>query len=110
MTLESVRPEDWGLQSLCSEWRVRDVVAHVALIPTVSLRRMFPILLRCGFHVDRAISRDARTTGVRPPAELLEMFRGSIPRRETPPGAKPINVLTDTTVHGQDIRRPLGLQ
>ena len=31
--LESLSPDQWEAQSLCTEWRVRDVAAHVAMTP-----------------------------------------------------------------------------
>lgn len=33
-TLATLTPEQWATQSLCSEWTVRDVAAHLAMIPT----------------------------------------------------------------------------
>ncbi len=34
--LESLADEQWETPSLCAGWRVRDVAAHVALVPTGS--------------------------------------------------------------------------
>ena len=31
--LESLSPDQWEAPSLCTEWRVRDVAAHVAMTP-----------------------------------------------------------------------------
>jgi hypothetical protein len=35
--LEPLTPDQWSAPSLCAEWRIRDVAAHVAAAPTAEL-------------------------------------------------------------------------
>src|SRR5438105_11129921 len=106
--LESLTPEQWDAQSLCSEWRVRDVVAHL-ISATESPAAFMGPLLASGFNFNKASAKDARRRGRAPSEDLLKQFRTAIPSTRTPPFAKPITVLADTIVHTQDIRRPLGM-
>jgi uncharacterized protein (TIGR03083 family) len=41
--LDGLAPEQWATQSLCSEWNVRDVVAHLVVPRKTSMPRfIFP--------------------------------------------------------------------
>ena len=106
--LESLTPEQWDTQSLCSEWKVRDVVAHLISATESPMGFMGP-LVTSGFNYNKASAKDAKRRGSVPPAELLKDFRTAIPSERTPPFTKPITLLADTMVHAQDIRRPLGI-
>ena len=106
--LESLTPDQWDTQSLCSEWKVRDVVAHLTSATESPMGFMGP-LVASGFNFNKASAKDAKRRGGAPPAELLKQFRAAIPSERTPPFAKPTTVLADTMVHAQDIRRPLGI-
>jgi len=105
--LASVPDEAWDTPSLCTGWRVRDVVAHMTL-PERFSGSLGP-LIRAGFSLQRVIRDDAVTRGSAPVADVLAAFRAGIERRTTPPGRRPQHVLDDTYVHARDIRRPLDL-
>ena len=107
--LEALAPEQWEKQSLCADWRVRDVLAHLVASTDMRLVVMLGRLLRNRFNVDRTLSAQAREMGRRPPQELLRDLRERAASRFTPPGAKPINLMSDCVMHSQDIRRPLGM-
>ena len=107
--LESLSPEQWEVQSLCAHCRVRDVLAHVVASTDMRMRLMLGRLLRNGFNVHRTLSAQARELGQRDPQEMLRELRDHAAYRHTPPGAKPINLMSDCVLHGQDIRRPLGM-
>lgn len=112
--LRSIGPEAWDTQSLCDEWKVRDVAAHLVRIG--DFYRRLPIavgdLARHGFRLNRALSEVAkRIAKDRSPAELLEMLGGAryedtLVFRVHP---QPRFALSEWIVHGQDIRRPLGI-
>jgi len=109
--LERLRPADWEAQSLCTEWRVRDVVAHLIGAVEASGAGLMLALVRHGFRLDRMLADDAlrRSRGQTPDA-LIARFRGILGSQRHPPGTRPANILCDTVLHGQDIRRPLGLR
>ena len=103
--------EDWERPSLCTEWRIRDVVAHVALTPhspTVGAILLAAVRARGDF--DR-VNRDmARAYATRPPAELVADLRGSADSRRKPAITTLDNLLFDVLVHVQDVALPLGVE
>lgn len=100
--------EQWEKPSLCEGWTVHDVVAH--LVDTARTTRLgFMVgLARARFDFDRQNAVGlARERGVTPQA-TLERLRQVASRRTTPPA--PLDSrLVEEVVHGEDIRRPLGL-
>jgi uncharacterized protein (TIGR03083 family) len=107
--LAGLTPPQWDSPSLCSEWRVRDVLAHMLASTDLRLHVMFGRLVRSGFNVPRALGRQAREIGGRPPTDIVSVLRDRAGFRFLPPGAKPMNLMADTVIHGQDVRRPLGM-
>jgi uncharacterized protein (TIGR03083 family) len=101
--------EQQATQSLCGEWSVRDVVAHLVVPLEVSIPKFALAMLACRGNFDRANVRLAREQARRPFGELTEVLRRKADSRFTPPGSGPEAPLTDLLVHGLDIRRPLGL-
>jgi uncharacterized protein (TIGR03083 family) len=95
--------------SLCGKWTVRDVAGHLA-VPFVVRPPVFVLgLIKAGGNFHRANDRFAREVGKRPIAELAEIQRRHANSHFTPPGHGPSAPMTDLLIHGQDIRRPLGL-
>ncbi|WP_435975352.1 maleylpyruvate isomerase family mycothiol-dependent enzyme [Streptomyces sp. Qhu_M48] len=106
--LADLDDEQWRRPSLCDGWTVHDVLAH--LVDTARTTRLgFMIgLARARFDFDRqnavGVERERGVT----PQETLERFRLVASRRSTPPA--PLDSrLVEEVVHGEDIRRPLGL-
>ncbi len=85
-------------------------MAHVLASTDMRFRVMFGRLVRSGFNLDSTLSKMARELGELPQAELVASLRARAGFRFVPPGAKPINLMADTVVHSQDIRRPLGMR
>lgn len=106
--LQNVDAERWEEPSLCEGWTVHDVVAH--LIDTARTTRIgFVIgLARARFDFDRQNARGVERERGATPEETLERLRRVASRRSTPPA--PLDSrLVEEVVHGEDIRRPLGL-
>jgi uncharacterized protein (TIGR03083 family) len=98
----------WQTQSLCGEWTVHDVVAH--LVDTALTTRLgFVVgLARARFDFDRQNARGVQRQRDASPQETLQRLRRAATRRSTPPA--PLDSrLVEEVVHGEDIRRPLGL-
>ena len=108
--LEQLTPEQWETQSLCSEWRVRHVVAHVSFPERYPIARTLLAVARAGGNIARYVRDDALSRGSGTTGQVLDTYREAIPHRATPPGRRPENVLVDLLLHSQDIRRPLQLQ
>lgn len=100
--------EQWGEPSLCEGWTVHDVVAH--LVDTARTTRLgFVVgLIRARFDFHRQNARGVERERGASPQETLERLRQVASRRSTPPA--PLDSrLVEEVVHGEDIRRPLGL-
>ncbi|MEV6560467.1 maleylpyruvate isomerase family mycothiol-dependent enzyme [Nocardia sp. NPDC051756] len=101
---------DWNRQSLCADWRVRDVVAHVVLCTRANLGWILINLIRAGGSVHGALRdtaiRHADSVSTR---QLHAELRASVPSRFFPVGTVPTDRLLDMLVHVQDIAMPLGL-
>jgi uncharacterized protein (TIGR03083 family) len=95
--------------SLCGRWTVKDVAGHLAAPFVVPKLRFVRTLVLAGGSFHRANDTVARATAARPIAELAEIQRSHAGSRFTPPGHGPSAPLTDLQIHGQDIRRALGL-
>jgi uncharacterized protein (TIGR03083 family) len=106
--LALLRPEQWDAPSQCDRWTVRDVAAHVAMTPRLRPAAVLPAMIRHRFNLERVIGALARNDR-RSPVDLVQALREVADARGTPPGASVDNVLADIVLHGQDIRRPLGL-
>ena len=107
--LSELTGEQQAAQSLCSEWSVHDVVAHLVVPLEVGIPKFALAMLVSRGNFDRANVRLAREQARRPFGELTEVLRRKADSRFTPPGAGPEAPLTDLLVHGLDIRWPLGL-
>lgn len=106
--LEVLTPAQWDGPTLCSKWRVRDVVGHLVNTTEIKLPKALWAIARSGFRMNRYIETDARRRGAADPARLLSGFRHAMPRTTHPPGQSPLAMLEDIVIHQIDIRLPLG--
>jgi uncharacterized protein (TIGR03083 family) len=105
--LETLTPERWDAPSLCSEWRVRDVVGHMVSETHMTVAQAARGFIASGFRINRYIAKDARQRGAAPVAKLLADFRGVVLARTHLPGPSSLPMLEDIVIHQMDIRRPL---
>ncbi len=106
--LENLDAARWEEPSLCGDWTVHDVVAH--LVDTARTTRLgFVVgLVRARLDFHRQNARGVERCRGASPQETLERLRQVASRRSTPPA--PLDSrLVEEVVHGEDIRRPLGL-
>jgi uncharacterized protein (TIGR03083 family) len=107
--LAALRPEQWEHPTLCTGWRVRDVVAHAVSYEEHGardlIRRLVRARVRPGLLNHVALAEYASLD----PPELVTFLRDHL----TPAGATARFGgrvgLVDAMIHHQDIRRPLGL-
>ena len=98
----------WSTPSLCAGLSVREVLAHLTVSGAVSGPRWFAGVLRARFDFDKQVDDRLREHLGACPAETLIRFRATIGSRTSPPLPR-LALLGETVVHGEDIRRPLGL-
>ena len=106
--LESLAAPDWDRASLCAEWRIRDVVAHLALAHTGPAQALLD-MVRAGGSFDRMIRDSARRHAQAPTERLVAEIRSMAGSRRKAPGVSHLEPLLDVLVHTQDIALPLGL-
>jgi uncharacterized protein (TIGR03083 family) len=107
--LETLRPEQWDAPTLCAEWKVRDVVGHVVEgANKIPMGKMMSGMLKSGFNMNKMLAAMAIEEGKHSPEALLKATREAVAMRNTPPMTKPEDVLADSVIHTQDIRRALG--
>ncbi|MFD7384503.1 maleylpyruvate isomerase family mycothiol-dependent enzyme [Streptomyces anulatus] len=98
----------WDAPSLCAGWTVRDVAAH--LVDTARTTRIGFVagLVRARFDFDRQNARGVERERGASPEETLGRLRRVVSRTTTPPA--PLDTrLVEEVVHGEDIRRAVGL-
>jgi uncharacterized protein (TIGR03083 family) len=105
--LSAIDPADWDRTSLCTDWTVRDVVAHMAATAALSPARFFPKLIGSGFSLTRMQARDIAATRGPSPNDTLDALNRVVDASGGPPGPVQTN-LGETLVHAEDIRRSLG--
>ena len=108
--LDGLDEDQWERRSLCTDWRVKDVAAHLALtLQSPSFLRIVAEGFRARGDFD-AVNRDlAKAHAVCPPAELVAELRELADSRRKPAITTLDNLLFDTLVHVQDVTLPLGL-
>ena len=105
---DSLDAEQWNAQSLCGTWNVRDVAAHLVMPFEVGIPKFLLLMVKNAFDFNKLNHRFARND-TRSGSELASVLRDNADHPFTPPGFGDEAPLTDAYVHGQDIRRPLGL-
>lgn len=107
--LESLTASDWETPSLCPGWTVHDVLSHLVDTAKTGKPAFVWSMVRSGGDFDRANERGVRRCKRDDPEQTLASFRQVSELRRTPP-AHPATRLVEAIVHGEDIRRPLGLR
>ena len=108
-TLLGLDPDQWHTPSLCTEWRVVDVAAHLAWAPVLGAGAGAIAMARHGFSMNRMIARSAVAWSDRGREAILAQLRDNARTGARPIGMPPVAALADAVVHGLDVRRPLGL-
>jgi uncharacterized protein (TIGR03083 family) len=99
---------DWDRPSLCAEWTVRDVVAHMIDSQTVTPPQFFLRFAGSGFRFPVMTRRNiAAIRDGRSDQQLVELLRSRTDARTAPPG--PVaSWLGEAIVHGEDVTRAVG--
>jgi uncharacterized protein (TIGR03083 family) len=107
--LADLTDEQWATPSLCTGLSVREVLAHLTAAASLNPVQWLGGVIRCRFDFDKQVAmRLAEQLGTNA-AETLERFRRVVTSTTKPP--LPIMaMLGESIVHGEDIRRPLGIR
>ncbi|MCF6389329.1 maleylpyruvate isomerase family mycothiol-dependent enzyme [Mycobacterium sp. MBM] len=106
--LANVDPALWERPSPCAGWTVHDVVAHLVDVAESTRLGFARDMIMAGFDFDRQNDRGiARSRGATPAATLQRLTTAA--SRTTTPLAPIDSRIVEEVVHGEDIRRPLGI-
>ena len=104
----SLTPEEWEAPTLCEQWRVRDVVAHMFSYEELSTLGLVGRFAKGRFARGGPNAVSLATYADWSPDELVALVRAHQRPRGLTAGFGGRIALTDGTIHHQDIRRPLG--
>lgn len=99
----------WSTPSQCSEWTVRDVLAHMIATAKMSPGAFVSRMAGAGFKFSKLQSNGIAANSGNSPADTLAGFEAIVDSTGRPPGP-PDTMLGEVLVHSQDIRGPLGIR
>ncbi|MGH3860226.1 maleylpyruvate isomerase family mycothiol-dependent enzyme [Actinokineospora sp.] len=107
--LADLTDRQWATRSLSADLTVREVLAHLTAAASLTPVRWLAGVIRCRFDFDKQVAmRLAQHLGATP-ADTLARFRQVVISTTKPP-LPVVAMLGEAVVHGEDIRRPLGVR
>ena len=107
-TWAGLSAEQWGAPSWCEGWTVQRTAGHVLAAAEQTPLNFYKELLAAGFKFDVFTARGSERLAAVGPEELVRRLRARTSTTNHPP-APVVAMLGEIVVHGEDIRRPLGL-
>lgn len=105
--LDGLTDEQWQHPSLCGDWTVRDVAAHLTY-SHARLREVMGPWLRAGLR-NNVMIRDTAMSCPLDHGEIVTKIRSFVGSRRRAPFITEKEPLLDILVHSQDICVPLGI-
>jgi uncharacterized protein (TIGR03083 family) len=106
--LTGLTPQQWDGPTLCTGWRVRDVVAHMISYEGLGRRELIGRFARGRLHQGRVNDIGVAERRDAGPEELLALLEQRLEPNGLTTGFGCRVALLDAMIHQQDIRRPLG--
>jgi len=107
--LRTLGQDQWTTTSLCADWTVRDVLAHMTATAKMKPAMFFPRLASCGFKFTRLQEKGIAENKGHSGPDTLAGFDAVLTSLGHPPGPMD-TMLGEAIVHSEDIRRPLGIK
>jgi uncharacterized protein (TIGR03083 family) len=107
-TIEELTAEQWDSPSLCAGWRVGFLAAHVLAGAEQTPGRFLGGMVTTGFRFNALMEREARRRAQLSRQQIADRLRQRTTTTNHPP-APVLAMLGEVVVHGEDIRRPVGL-
>jgi uncharacterized protein (TIGR03083 family) len=106
--LKALTEDQWSTPSLCADWTVHQVLGHMVATAKMTPRAFVTKMIGSGFRFSAMTNKNIARETDGPPGATLAEFTRVASRTSAPPG--PVDSwLGETLVHGEDIRRPLGI-
>ncbi|WP_043621710.1 maleylpyruvate isomerase family mycothiol-dependent enzyme [Nonomuraea candida] len=106
--LAGLTEERWATPSLCAGLTVHEVLAHLTAGASLTPLRWLAGVIHCRFDFDKQVAMRLAEQLGGSGAETLDRFRNVVTSTTSPP-LPAVAMLGETIVHGEDIRRPLGI-
>ena len=101
--------EQWNTPSLCAGWTVRDTLAHLTSAAKMTPGRYIIGWVGSGFRFDAMNEKGIVAQRGLTPADTVAAFKRQLTAKTHPPG--PLRTMVaEAVLHGEDIRRPLGIR
>jgi uncharacterized protein (TIGR03083 family) len=107
-TLDTLTPDQWDVASWCDGWTIQETTGHVVAAAEQTFPNFYKELAQAGFRFNVFTARGAARVASAGPNSLLRRLRARTTTTNHPP-APVMAMLGEIVVHGEDIRRPLGL-
>ncbi len=108
VTLDTLSTDQWAEPSLCTGWTVKLAAAHILAGAEQTTGSFLTGMAGTGFRFNTLMDRRAHELGELGTTEIVERIRARTTTTNRPP-APVMAMLGEIVVHGEDIRRPLGL-
>jgi uncharacterized protein (TIGR03083 family) len=108
-TLADLAGDQWSTPSWCTGWSVQQTAGHILAAAEQTPANFYKDLISAGFRFNVFTDRDAKRLGALDPEVLVRRLRSRTSTTNRPP-APVMAMLGEIIVHGEDIRRPLGLR
>lgn len=105
--LATLADEQWETPSLCEDWTVRQVVAHMISYDDLTVPQLLRRMVAGRFRVNGMNPLGVAAYDATSPAEVLTELRAHLRPRGLPAVGGGGIALTDGLIHHQDIRRAL---
>lgn len=106
--LANLTDEQWARPTMCGVWNVHQVLAHMIATAKMTPPKFFAKMAAAGFKFDKFTGKEVAVEGSGSPAATLKAFQAVQSRESAPPGPKD-TWLGEAIVHGEDIRRAVGI-
>ena len=107
-TWEGLSPEQWSTTSWCDPWSVHVTAGHILAAAEQTIPNFYKEFVQAGFRFNVFADKAARRLAEVPPEEMVQRLRLRTSTTNHPP-APVVVMLGEIVVHGEDIRRPLGI-
>jgi len=107
--LEPLTAEQWTTPSLCPDWSVRQVLAHMVATAELTPPKFFAALIGSGMKFQTFTTKAVNAKLGASPDDTLAGLRAELTATTHPPGPMQ-SWVGETIVHSEDIRRPLGIR
>jgi uncharacterized protein (TIGR03083 family) len=107
-TIQGLTPDQWLTPSLCVGWSVGNMAAHLLSSAEQTPGHFMSGMLTSGFSFNRLMQRDIDARAGLSPQQIADRLRQRTTTTNKAPASTAV-MLGEVVVHGEDLRRPLGL-